>query len=238
MLVVVIGTRSVPQVETRRRWMAADWLVRKHAPAWMLLTDALMPHAEALRGLPEVTESSIARATPTITEALEAATAARRASRGTGRDILNWCAAGDRAGVAAKDAGCQAALAAAIEHGAVKTAWAGTQAAAHTAAWAAAKDAADQASKAAAWAAANGARLPEPWAGAVAATRADLNGLAMREATDEDRAGTGAAALSDASWVATWAATWTTGGAALAPTTARLQDSAVRLVRRMAAVKA
>lgn len=34
LLALVVGTRSTPEIEMRRRWMAFDWLVREHATVW------------------------------------------------------------------------------------------------------------------------------------------------------------------------------------------------------------
>ena len=32
---LLVGTRSTPEVENRRSWMACDWLVRVQCPAWL-----------------------------------------------------------------------------------------------------------------------------------------------------------------------------------------------------------
>ena len=44
----LVGSRSTPEVEARRSWLAMDWLVRTNAPAWLQLVPALVPHAAAL----------------------------------------------------------------------------------------------------------------------------------------------------------------------------------------------
>ena len=62
----LVGSRSTPEVEVRRSWLAMDWLVRTNAPAWLRLTPALVPHADALTDLSPI---------------MDAQTAARRTSR-------------------------------------------------------------------------------------------------------------------------------------------------------------
>ena len=107
-------------------------------------------------------------------------------------------------------------------------AWAAAWAAAGDAAWAAAGAAAGDAAWAAARAAAGDAAWEAAWAAAWAAAG--------------DAAGDAAwAAARAAAWEAAWAAAWDAAGDAagdaLKPTTERLQDGAVDLVRRMAEVR-
>lgn len=55
------GTRTSCRVEQRRGWLAADWIVRTHTPAWLDLAN--MAHsAEALRTLPKICSPGAAQA--------------------------------------------------------------------------------------------------------------------------------------------------------------------------------
>ena len=47
----LIGTRGTPQLAEARGFMALDWLVRVHTPAWLDLRPELQSHAQALRAL-------------------------------------------------------------------------------------------------------------------------------------------------------------------------------------------
>jgi hypothetical protein len=114
----IVGTRGSEALESRRATMAADWLVRTHAPAWLRLA-GLTAEADALAGLPEITDFA---QTPSIMEPLRASRVAAE---------RKWAAAGD----AARDAVRAAAWAAAGT-----AAWA-----AAVAAWAAAGTARDAA---------------------------------------------------------------------------------------------
>ena len=53
----LVGSRSTPEVEARRSWLAMDWLVRTNAPAWLQLVPALVPHADALMNLPPILDA-------------------------------------------------------------------------------------------------------------------------------------------------------------------------------------
>jgi hypothetical protein len=134
----VIGTRTTYADDETRAWMATDWLVRVNTPAWLDLTPSLEAHAAALRALPPIMSSAVARNSQSvITAARDAARAAARAAAGdAARD-----AAGDVAWDAARDAASAAARDAA---GAVAwdAAWVAARAVARAAAWAAARDAA------------------------------------------------------------------------------------------------
>ena len=90
----VIGTRTTDADEETRAWLATDWLVRVHAPAFMDLTPSLASHASALRSLPPLLSSEIALASQQVLNAA-------------------WDAAGTAAGAAARDAARDAAGAAA-----------------------------------------------------------------------------------------------------------------------------
>ena len=72
----LIGTRSTPEVETKRAWMATDWLVREFTPAWLRLA-GLTEHAHTLEKLAALTDSASARdAQPSVDAARAAAWAA------------------------------------------------------------------------------------------------------------------------------------------------------------------
>ncbi len=129
------GSRSTPEVEARRHWLAMDWLVRTHAPTWLRLTPALVPHADALTDLPPIVDAQTAAAT---------IVAARAAARDAAVD-----AAWDAAWAAAVAAARAAAVAAAVD-AAWDAAGAAARAAAVDAAWAAAWAAAVAAARAAA----------------------------------------------------------------------------------------
>jgi hypothetical protein len=85
-----------PALEERRSLMAADWLVRVHAPAWLRLA-GLNDNADALEALPEITAMA---QVPSIRGPLEAArknaAAAWAAARAVAGDAA-WDAAGDAA---------------------------------------------------------------------------------------------------------------------------------------------
>ena len=132
--------------DSERSWLAADWLIRTHVPAFMALTPSLAPWADELRALPAVlTPENLTRAM----ESLEPAWAAA--------DAAAWDAA-RAADAAAGDAAWDAARTAA---------WTAAWDAARTAAWDAAGDAAVAATRDAAGAAAGAAA----WDAAVAAAR-------------------------------------------------------------------
>ena len=89
---LVVGTATGAADDGTRAWMAADWLVRTHAPAWLRLA-GLSEHADRLAGLGELTSAAIARAAkPVIAAARDAGDAA-------------WDAAGAAAWDAARAAG-------------------------------------------------------------------------------------------------------------------------------------
>ena len=127
----------------QRAWMATDWLVREHAPAWLDLA-GLTEHAAALRSVAPVTDHRSCKAAQVKLNAASAA--ARAAASATAWDAAS-AAAWDAALAAAWDAASDAARAAASD-------------AASAAALAAARDAASAAASAAAWAAAWAALQP------------------------------------------------------------------------------
>jgi hypothetical protein len=142
----IVGTRSTQDVETRRAYLATDWLVRVCAPAWLDITLALRTHAEALRALPEICDPASAEFGA---QAIRAA-----ASEAAAAGDAAWDAAGDAAGAAARAAARAAAGAAAWDaagDAAGYAAWDAARAAARDAAGAAARDAAWAAARDAAW---------------------------------------------------------------------------------------
>lgn len=96
----LVGSKATKKIEERRAWMAADWLVRVHTPAWLELA-GITESAEALRSLPELrTLTGLKKSRPKIDAARAAAwDAAGAAAWAAARD-----AAGDAAGAAARDA--------------------------------------------------------------------------------------------------------------------------------------
>ena len=111
-------------------------------------------------------------------------------------------------------------------------AWAAAWAAARDAAWAAAWAAAGAAARDAAWDAAGAAAGDAARDAARAAARAAARDAAGAAARDAARDAAGAAARDaarDAARAAARDAAWAAAGAALAPTVARLQDSAIAL---------
>jgi hypothetical protein len=141
LIVKTIGTRGSKELEKRRSLMAADWLIRTHAPAWLRLAK-LDAQADLIAGLPEITDMA---QYPSLRAPLEAVRKDAAAA---------WDAAGDAAWDAAGDAAWDAARAAAWDaawDAAGDAAWDAARAAAWDAAWDAARDAAGDAARAAAW---------------------------------------------------------------------------------------
>jgi hypothetical protein len=117
----LVGTRSTAVVEERRAWMAADWLIRTYAPAWLRLA-GLNDHADALAGADAVSDlDALGSVQPLI--------AAAGAAAGAAAWDAARAAAGAAAGAAAWDAARDAA-------------WDAAGAAAWATAWATARDAA------------------------------------------------------------------------------------------------
>lgn len=88
----LVGTRSTPEVESARAWMAVDWLTRTQTVAWLRLAK-LDTHADAVAALPELTATTWGASAATVDAA--------------------WDAAGDAAWAAARAAAGAAARAAA-----------------------------------------------------------------------------------------------------------------------------
>ena len=104
----LVGSRSTPEVEARRSWLAMDWLVRTNAPTWLRLVPALVPHAAALTDLPPIVDAQTAAAHQSTFNAADVAAAAGAAAGAAAR-----VAAVDAAGAAAVDAAWDAAWVAA-----------------------------------------------------------------------------------------------------------------------------
>lgn len=166
----LVGTSGPEALENRRAALAADWLVRGHAPTWLRLA-GLTTQAQALANLPEIVDfANTARLFGPLEAAQKHAAAARGAIGDAGWDV-DW----DTAFGAARASAWAAAraadwVAAADVHWAIAanaawvTAWAAAEivaaeavkdqlepiglAAASAAAWTAAKTAATEAIKA------------------------------------------------------------------------------------------
>ena len=220
---MVVGTRTTPEDEEVRAWLATDWLVRTFTPVW-LDRAGLTEDAAAMRKLEALTSTELAQqAQPIIDAARKKSAAARDASWAAARDA-SWAAArdaardaaGDAAGDAARDAARDAAGAAARD---------AAGAAARDAAWAAAGAAAGDAAGAAAWDAAGDAAGAAAWDAAWAAAWAAAWDAASKKkgyVTQYDAAYKAARTLLDE---------------AFADTITELQQSAEELLERMIAVR-
>ncbi len=151
LLPLVVSSRADNATELWRSYMALDWLVRVHTPAWLSLA-GLHDHAEALIALDEITgPATMEKALPAVNTSRDAAWHVRDAA-GAAVRAAAWDAARTAAGASARDA-AWAARAAARDAGA----------AVRAAAWAAARaarDAARDAARAAARTGAGDALLP------------------------------------------------------------------------------
>jgi hypothetical protein len=58
----LLDTRSTPEVERRRAYIAADWVIREIVPMWLDVHPELTEHATALRALPEIVDPATAEA--------------------------------------------------------------------------------------------------------------------------------------------------------------------------------
>ena len=109
----VLGTGpSTPEAEERRAWMATDWAVRVHTPAWLRVA-GLDTQAATLERLPEIvsteTATSIRPALAAVRKDAAAAWAAAGAAAWAAAWDAAWDAARDAAGAAAGDAARDAA---------------------------------------------------------------------------------------------------------------------------------
>jgi hypothetical protein len=109
----IVGTRSTPEVESIRSYMAADWLVRTSTPAW-LRRAGLDDHAMALESLPELTTEELCEAAlPIINAAESAARSAAESAARSAAESATWSAARSAARSAAWSAARSAARSAA-----------------------------------------------------------------------------------------------------------------------------
>lgn len=157
----LVGTNAGRETDDRLAWMAADWLVRVHAPAWLRLA-GLTEQAALVEGMPEVTAVTAPSIKAPLAAVRQAAAAARDAAGVAARDAA-WDAAWDAARVAAGDAAADAAwvaAAAAAWDAAREAAWHAARDAAWDAAWVAAARAAGDATRVAARVAARNALDP------------------------------------------------------------------------------
>jgi len=69
----LVGSRGDDTVEQRRSYLALDWLIRVHTPAWLDLVPSLAPYAAALRALPEIVNLSSAQEAGTVVRDAEPA---------------------------------------------------------------------------------------------------------------------------------------------------------------------
>ena len=136
---VIVGTRSTAAVEQRRATMAADWLIRVHAPAWLRQAQ-LETQAQALESLPEITDFAQC---PSLMSTLNAV----RKDAAAAWNAADWDATRDAAWVATRDAAWGAAWDAAWN----AADWDATRDATRAAAWDAARAAAWAATRDAAW---------------------------------------------------------------------------------------
>jgi hypothetical protein len=137
----LVDSKASDEIETRRSFMALDWLIRVHTPKWLDLVPSLADHAKSLRDLEEIADMAGATA---ASEKVRAAWDAVRVAAGDAvRDAVR-VAAWDVAWAAARAAAGDAARAAAGD--AVRdAAWDTVRVAAWAAAWAAARAAAGDA---------------------------------------------------------------------------------------------
>lgn len=87
----------------RRSYLALDWLIRTHTPAFLDLCPALAGHASALRALPEIVDVASARAvSDTVRAAYTAAYTASSAAASATASAAASAAASDAAWAAAR----------------------------------------------------------------------------------------------------------------------------------------
>ena len=91
---VIMDTRSTPEDEERRAWMALDWVVREHTPAWLRLA-GLIEQAERLEGLPRFRKGMDVPAIRLTLEAVRSDADAAWAAAGAAAGAAAWDAAGD-----------------------------------------------------------------------------------------------------------------------------------------------
>jgi hypothetical protein len=87
----LIGTATTTEDDNRRAWLAADWLVRTYAPAWLRLA-GMEKQAAMLESLGELNESTTPPILPTLNAIRDEADAAESAARSAARSAA-WSAA-------------------------------------------------------------------------------------------------------------------------------------------------
>jgi hypothetical protein len=219
----LVGSKGTPAQERVRRWIAADWLVRTYASAW-LEAAGLRSEARCLVTLPTLRgPREVFDARPASSAGAKVARAAhdaawRRAAE-TAKDVFDWSTAG-AVWSAIADATWAAAGSAARA-----VVWSSTDAmgpgSADAKVWDAVSDAAADAAGTIAW------RAVEQAVDGAARTRARAGARARSQAQ---------ARVDDRGDIDLWALAQDTAQAALAPTGAVLQASAHIVVERMLAV--
>ena len=122
----LVGSRSTPEVEKQRSYLALDWLIREFLPTWLEQVDSLRAHAVEIRALETIRDIESAKAAgPNVRAAWVAARVAARAAAGDAARVAAWVAAWDAAWDAARGAAWVAARGAA--RGAIQTAVARVQ---------------------------------------------------------------------------------------------------------------
>lgn len=97
----IAGTKSTPDVEEARAWLATDWLIRTLTPSFLDLTPDLRQHADRLRALPPISCTSAADGAQPL---IDAAGAAAMAAASDAAMAAAWDTAGSAAGAASWDA--------------------------------------------------------------------------------------------------------------------------------------
>ena len=96
----LINTKATEKIESRRAWMALDWLIREFTPAWLDLAK-LKTEADALRSVAEIKDAESAesclRAVKAAREEAAAAWAAAGAAARDAAQATAWAAAQDAA---------------------------------------------------------------------------------------------------------------------------------------------
>ena len=106
----IVDTNAGDMVDVELSWMALDWLIRVHTPAWLRLA-GLVDHADTLTGMAEVTPETC----PSILPVLQAIRKDSYTAQDTAQDTASdtawdtarpaaWAAAWATASAAASDA--------------------------------------------------------------------------------------------------------------------------------------
>jgi len=136
-IIRVIGTYSTQAVESRRSWLAFDWLTREYTSAWLDFA-GLTKHADALRGAGElVGANSLAEIHPVLAAAEKSSW--KSAAPAKDDDFLTYMASKAAGKDAARASASKVAYTAASD---ASWPWVVTRDAAWAAPWAVARDAA------------------------------------------------------------------------------------------------